>query len=103
MSLNIHAFHNNPEVWGADHTTYDPDRFYDARAKELKEFVIPFMVRLSASLDLDRILRVFALYRLHGPHPEALFTTFIKGKRQQPSGLASLAIGKTLTNCTLGW
>lgn len=42
--MNIHAFHHNPDVWGKDHTTYDPNRFYDARAKELKEYVIPFMV-----------------------------------------------------------
>ena len=44
VSLNIHAFHHNAEFWGKDHTLYDPDRFYDSRAKELREFVIPFMV-----------------------------------------------------------
>ena len=44
MFSNIHALHHNPAVWGEDHAAYDPSRFYDGRAKHLKEFVVPFMV-----------------------------------------------------------
>ena len=42
--MNIHALHHNPSIWGANHGTYDPSRWYDGRANKLKEFVIPFMV-----------------------------------------------------------
>lgn len=42
---NIHALHHNPAAWGNDHDIYEPDRFYDGRAKGLEEFAIPFSVR----------------------------------------------------------
>ena len=54
VSLNIHAFHlDNAEGLGEDHTAYDPGRFCDSRAKELSEFVIPFMVGKPACAGQD--------------------------------------------------
>ena len=44
VSANIHALHHNESVWGSDHRVYDPDRFYDKRAKDLKDVVVPFSV-----------------------------------------------------------
>jgi cytochrome P450 len=43
-SVNIHAFHHNPAIWGVDHAVFDPTRFYDVRAKHSEKLLMPFGV-----------------------------------------------------------
>ncbi|KAK4506182.1 hypothetical protein PRZ48_004147 [Zasmidium cellare] len=43
-SMNIHAFHHNPSVWGSDHDVFNPDRWYEKRTEELSHLVIPYSV-----------------------------------------------------------
>lgn len=43
VEINIWNLHHNPEVWGDDHMTYDPERFNDANVEKMDPFAfVPF-------------------------------------------------------------
>lgn len=43
VDIMINSLHHNPEVWGQDHMTYDPDRFSDANLPNIDPYAfIPF-------------------------------------------------------------
>ncbi|KAK0352567.1 hypothetical protein LTR02_017322 [Friedmanniomyces endolithicus] len=43
-SVNIHAFHHNPAIWGLDQNLFNPNRYSQARDKDLSSLVMPFSV-----------------------------------------------------------